>query len=83
MDLNADNFKDQDTVIKALGISPPVLKTEMSSLNYWLLIGFSSTLVLIILVLIMYYCYMTNKNRSLLTVVSLEKDNKNDEKSGP
>jgi hypothetical protein len=55
----------------------------MSSLNYWLLIGFSSTLVLIILVLIMYYCYMTNKNRSLLTVVSLEKDNKNDEKSGP
>jgi len=55
----------------------------MSSLNYWLLIGFSSTLVLIILVLIMYYYYMTNKNRSLLTVVSLEKDNKNDEKSGP
>jgi len=50
-------------------------------MNYWLILASSSTLLLIIFVGMLYYCYMARKNKSLLTVVSLNNNTKPAEKT--
>ena len=70
VDLNATTYKDQAPIIEALGLEPLHQEAQIS-LNYWLILAATSTILLIIVVGVIYYCYMTRKNKSLLTVVSL------------